>query len=122
MLVSANLSGEVENLPDVVRVEPSNKSTETETHPEATANSQEEIAQEETTAKAPNVGHNVAYKVLGSSIFRGVITEVRNWWFTRFLAYLSLLTTYLQTCLFLSARMIRLRNTSRSLLTALKLK
>ena len=71
-------------MPDVVRVEPSSKSAQPEAQTATTTNNPEEGAQEEAglglnnsgTAEAPHIGQHVAHKMLGSSLFRGVITEV----------------------------------------------
>ena len=64
-------------LPDVVRVEPSasGKAIEDDIANEPTQNTEEE-EDEDDSSQPPAVGQNVALKILGSSIFRGSITEV----------------------------------------------
>ena len=64
-------------LPDVVRVEPSasGKAIEDDIANESTQNTEEE-EDEDDSSQPPAVGQNVALKMLGSSIFRGSITEV----------------------------------------------
>ena len=87
ILASSNLNGiGLANemslvMPDVVRVEPPGKTPEDDAANEATeitANGDAEGEDEDVSSGPPAVGQKVALKMLGSSIFRGAITEVSS--------------------------------------------
>jgi hypothetical protein len=85
ILASSNLNGiGLANdlslvMPDVVRVEPPGKTPEEDTANEAASEDcGEEGEDEDDSSGPPAVGQKVALKMLGSSVFRGAITEVSS--------------------------------------------
>ena len=64
-------------MPDVVRVEPPGKTPEDDSANEGSESAVDgEADDEDDSSEPPAVGHKVALKVLGNSVFRGAITEV----------------------------------------------
>lgn len=90
LLVASNPNGSISDIdmshltmPNIIRVDPSGKPQEPtvegensglEDHDEAAGT--EADARGENQAKSPAVGQKVAYEMLGSSVFRGIITKV----------------------------------------------
>jgi len=84
ILVSANQNGigltseDPLVMPDVVRVEPPGKTPEDDSATGTVADGAEESEDEDDSSGPPAVGQKVALKMLGSSVFRGTITEVSS--------------------------------------------
>jgi hypothetical protein len=111
-------------LPDVVRVEPSasGKAIEDDIANEPTQNTEEE-EDEDDSSQPPAVGQNVALKMLGSSIFRGSITEVSvAVCFPIDLLLITLMLNLSPIFFFFSARMVLLNHSLLHSLTVQSLK
>eukprot|EP00984_Skeletonema_dohrnii_P012712 scaffold5190_cov92-Skeletonema_dohrnii-CCMP3373.AAC.2 len=85
ILASSNLNGIGQAnemplvMPDVVRVEPPGKTPEDDSANEVTESTIDaEAEDEDDSSEPPAIGHKVALKILGGSVFRGAITECKD--------------------------------------------